>query len=38
VVAYFAFIQGHFDALGITDKLIEGLLIALLVVEDRRAR
>jgi hypothetical protein len=38
VLAYFALIQGHFDALGIADKLIEGLLIALLVVEDRRAR
>ena len=38
VVAYFALIQGHFDALGLADKLIEGLLIALLVVEDRRAR
>jgi hypothetical protein len=38
VLAYFALIQGHFDALGLADKLIEGLLIALLVVEDRRAR
>jgi hypothetical protein len=38
VVAYVALIQGHVDALGIADKLIEGLLIALLVVEDRRAR
>jgi hypothetical protein len=38
VVAYFALIQGHFDALGFADKAIEGLLIALLVVEDRRAR
>lgn len=38
VVAYFAMIQGHFDALGLADKAIEGLLIALLVVEDRRAR
>ena len=38
VVAYFALIQGHFDALGLADKAIEGLLIALLVVEDRRAR
>jgi hypothetical protein len=38
VVAYFALIQGHFDALGVADKLIEGLLIALLVVEDRRER
>jgi hypothetical protein len=38
VVAYFALIQGHVDALGAADKLIEGLLIALLVVEGRRAR
>ena len=38
VVAYFALIQGHFDALGLADKAIEGLLIALLVAEDRRAR
>ena len=37
VVAYFAMIQGHFDALGLADKAIELLLIALLVVEDRRA-
>ena len=38
VVAYFAMIQGHFDALGLADKAIELLLIALLLVEDRRAR
>jgi hypothetical protein len=38
VVAYFALIQGHFDALGLADKAIEALLIALLLVEDRRAR
>jgi hypothetical protein len=38
VVAYFAMIQGHFDALGLADKAIELLLIALLVVEARRAR
>jgi hypothetical protein len=38
VVAYFAMIQGHVDALGLADKAIEALLIALLVVEDRRAR
>ncbi len=31
-------IQGHVDALGLADKAIEVLLIALLVVEDRRAR
>jgi hypothetical protein len=35
IVAYFAMIQGHFDAFGIADKVIEGLLIALLLVEDR---
>jgi hypothetical protein len=38
VVAYFAMIQGHFDALGLADKAIELLLIALLLVEARRAR
>jgi hypothetical protein len=38
VVAYFAMIQGHVDALGLADKAIELLLIALLVVEDRRTR
>ena len=38
VVAYFAMIQGQFDALGLADKAIELLLIALLLVEDRRAR
>ena len=38
VVAYFALAQGHVDAFGLADKVIEGLLIALLVVEDRRAR
>jgi hypothetical protein len=38
VLAYFALVQGHVDAFGVADKLIEGLLIALLVVEDRRAR
>jgi hypothetical protein len=38
VLAYFAMIQGHFDALGLADKAIEALLIVLLVVEDRRAR
>ena len=37
VAAYFAMIQGHFDALGLADKAIELLLIALLVVEARRA-
>ena len=38
VVAYFAMIQGNFDAVGLADKVIEGLLIVLLLVEDRRAR
>jgi len=38
ILAYFALIQGQFDALGLADKAIEGLLIALLVVEGRRAR
>ena len=38
VVAYFATIQGQFDALGLADEAIEGVLIALLLVEDRRAR
>jgi len=38
VVAYVAVAQGHLDALGLTDKAIEVVLIALLVVEDRRAR
>ena len=38
VLAYFALAQGHIDAFGLADKAIEGLLIALLVVEDRRAR
>jgi hypothetical protein len=38
VLAYFALTQGHIDAFGLADKAIEGLLIALLVVEDRRAR
>jgi hypothetical protein len=38
VLAYFALAQGHVDAFGLSDKAIEGLLIALLVVEARRAR
>jgi hypothetical protein len=38
VVAYFALAQGQVDAFGLTDKVVEVLLIALLVVEDRRAR
>ncbi len=38
VVAYVALAQGHLDAVGLVDKGIEILLLALLAVEDRRAR
>jgi hypothetical protein len=38
IVAYFALIGGHYDAIGILDKIAEVVLIVLLVVEDRRAR
>jgi len=38
VLAYFALAQGHYDAFGFADKLCEGLLIALLVIEGRRGR
>jgi hypothetical protein len=38
IVAYFALIGGHFDAMGIGDKLVEVALIVLLVVEGRRDR
>lgn len=38
VVAYFALAQGHLDAFGLSDKVCEGLLIALLVIEGRRTR
>ena len=38
IVAYFALIGGHYDAMGIGDKLIEVALIVLLVVEGRRDR
>lgn len=38
IVAYFALIQGHYDAMGICDKVAEVVLIALLVVEGRRDR
>ena len=38
IVAYFALIQGRYDALGIGNKLNEVLLIVLLVVEGRRDR
>ncbi|SRR6266545_2008115 len=38
VLAYVALAQGHYDGFGFADKAVEGLLIALLVVEGRRAR
>jgi hypothetical protein len=38
IIAYFALIQGHYDALGIGDKVAEVALIVLLVVDGRRAR
>ena len=38
IVAYFALIQGQYDAMGIGDKLVEVVLIVLLVVEGRRDR
>ena len=38
IVAYFALIQGHYDAMGICDKIAEVVLIVLLVLEDRRDR
>ncbi len=38
IVAYFALIQGQYDALGIGNKINEVLLIVLLVVEGRRDR
>ena|SRR5438105_318175 len=37
ILAYFVLAQGHFDAFGFADKACEGLLIALLVIEGRRA-
>jgi hypothetical protein len=36
IIAYFALIQGHYDALGIANKLTEVALIVLLVIEGRR--
>lgn len=36
VLAYFALAQGHYDGFGLADKVCEGLLIALLVVDGRR--
>jgi hypothetical protein len=38
IIAYFALIQGQYDAMGITDKIVEVVLIVLLVIEDRRDR
>ena len=38
IVAYFALIQGQYDALGVANKLTEVALIVLLVVEGRRDR
>ena len=38
IVAYFALIQGQYDAMGIGDKAAEVVLIVLLVVEGRRDR
>jgi hypothetical protein len=38
IIAYFALIQGQYDAIGIGDKIIEVALIVLLVIEDRRDR
>ena len=38
IVAYFALIQGHYDAMGIGDKAAEVVLIVLLVMEGHRDR
>ena len=38
ILAYFALIQGQYDAMGIGDKIAEVVLIVLLVVEGRRER
>ena len=39
ILAYFGVAQGHaIDAFGLSDKVIECALIALLVIEGRRAR
>ena len=38
IIAYFALIQGHYDAIGIGDKIVEVALIVLLVIEGRRDR
>ena len=38
ILAYFALIQGHYDALGVVNKVNEVALIVLLLVEGRRDR
>jgi hypothetical protein len=38
IIAYFALIQGQYDAIGIGDKIVEVVLIVLLVIEGRRDR
>ncbi len=38
IIAYFALIQGQYDALGIGNKITEVVLIVLLVIEGRRDR
>ena len=38
IVAYFALIQGQYDAIGIGDKIAEVVLIVLLIMEGRRDR
>ena len=38
IIAYFALIQGQYDAMGIADKIAEVVLIVLLVMEGRRDR
>ena len=38
ILAYFALIQGQYDAMGIADKIVEVALIVLLVMEGRRDR
>jgi hypothetical protein len=38
IVAYFALIQGQYDAMGIADKIAEVVLIVLLVIEGVRDR
>jgi hypothetical protein len=38
IVAYFALIQGQYDAMGIADKTVEVVLIVLLVIDGVRDR